>query len=80
VIIMNVYRISGKFLMGRKYQVFTKEMIGKGKSEALERLYSIIGSKHNVERRYIKVEKITQIKPESAEDPLVRYKVGVKNE
>lgn len=80
MIFMKIYRISGKFLMGNKYQEFTKEMIGKGKSEALERLYSILGSKHNVGRRYIKVEKITQIKPESAEDPLVRFKVGEKNE
>jgi len=77
---MKVYRISGTFLMGNSNQIFTKEIIGKGKSEALELLYSDLGSKHNVNRRNIKIEKITEIKPGNIEDPIVRYKAGVKDD
>lgn len=74
---MKIFRISGTFLMGNSKQEFTKEIIGKGKSEAIERLYSELGSKHNVNRRNIKIQKIKEVKPESVEDPIVKFKAGV---
>ena len=77
---MKVYRITGSFLMGTNYQHFTKEIIGTGKSEAIERLYSDLGSKHYVNRRNIKIEKISEIKPNKIEDPIVKYKAGVKDD
>ena len=77
---MKVYRVTGTFLMGESYQQFTKEIIGTGKSEAIERLYSDLGSKHYVNRRNIKIEKISEIKPNKIEDPIIKFKAGVKND
>jgi large subunit ribosomal protein LX len=75
---MKVYKITGTFLMGDSSQHFTKEIMGKGKSEALQRLYSVLGSKHKVKRRNIKITKMTEIKPEKIEDPILKFQVGGK--
>ena len=75
---MKVYRISGTFLMGDNTQHFTKEILGKGKADAVEIIYSILGSKHKVKRRNIKFTKITEIKAEKAEDPIVQHLAGGK--
>lgn len=76
---MKIYRITGSFMMGETYQEFTKEIIGKGKIEALERLYSDLGSKHKVKRRNIKLKKMTEIKIDKVENPLVKYQAGAKD-
>jgi large subunit ribosomal protein LX len=77
---MKIYKITGTFLMGDAHQQFTKEVLGKGKSDATERLYSELGSKHKVNRRNISIEKITEIKPEKVEDPIIKYKAGAGND
>ena len=45
---MKVYRIEGRFLMGKIWQPFSKEVIGNDENEAKERLFSILGSRHRV--------------------------------
>ena len=75
---MKIYKITGTFLMGTDSQPFTKEVLGKGKTDALETLYSDLGSKHKVKRRNIKIGKITEIKLNKVKDPIVQYKAGGK--
>jgi len=72
---MKVYRIKGKFLMGKIWQPFSKEFIGENEEEAKERMYSIIGSRHRVKRRMIKVEEIKEINRDEIEDPVIKYMV-----
>ncbi len=55
-----LFRISGKFLMGDKYQKFEKEVVALKKEHALELVYSDLGSKHKVKRTQIKIEKIEE--------------------
>ena len=72
---MKVYRIEGKFLMGKIWQPFSKEVIGNDENEAKERLFSLLGSRHRVKRRMIKVETIKEVSKEEIEDPVIKYLV-----
>ncbi|MCD6572540.1 MAG: 50S ribosomal protein L18a [Thermoplasmata archaeon] len=72
---MKVYRIEGRFLMGKIWQPFSKEVIGNDENEAKERLFSILGSRHRVKRRMIKVEAIREVRKEEIEDPVIKYLV-----
>ena len=72
---MKVYRIEGRFLMGKIWQPFSKEVIGNDENEAKERLFSILGSRHRVKRRMIKVEAIREVSKEEIEDPVIKYLV-----
>jgi len=72
---MKVYRISGKFLMGKIWQPFSKEVIGNDENEARERLFSILGSRHRVKRRMIKIDNIKEVSKDEIEDPVIKYMV-----
>lgn len=72
---MKIYRIEGRFLMGKIWQPFSKEVIGNDENEAKERLFSILGSRHRVKRRMIKVEAIREVSKEEIEDPVIKYLV-----
>ena len=61
--------------MGKIRQPFSKEVIGNDENEAKERLFSILGSRHRVKRRMIKVEAIREVSKEEIEDPVIKYLV-----
>lgn len=75
---VKTYRIKGWFKHDRGRQKFTKEMRSISKEDMIERLYSIIGSKHGVKRNLIHISEIEEIEPEEAEDPRVRTFAGVE--
>lgn len=62
------YRVKGKFRAGSANQKFTRELRETSKENALERIYSEIGSKHGTKRSLIKITKIEEIIPEYAKD------------
>lgn len=64
-----LFRVTGKFLMGNRYQKFTKELLTV---DPKEKLYSELGSKHRVKRRRIKIEAIKELKKEDCKDPVLR--------
>ncbi len=72
---MKAFKATGTFLMGEKTQLFSKEVAAKDKNEAEELVFSIMGSKHNVKRFRIDIEKISPLKPEEITDPVVAYKI-----
>jgi large subunit ribosomal protein LX len=73
---VKVYRITGFMLIGQdkypQWVKFVKEIRALKPEHAIERLYSELGSKHKVKRANIKIVDIVEIKPEEAEDRLVR--------
>ncbi len=72
---MKAYRIEGKFLMGKKWQPFVKEVIGNSEEEARERILSILGSRHRVKRRMINIASIKELSKDEIEDAVVKYMV-----
>lgn len=73
-----VFRITGKFRMGENMQPFTKEYQAISKENVIEKIYADIGSKHKVKRGKIKIKEVKEIKPEEAEDAVIRAMMGVE--
>lgn len=58
---IKTYEIKGKFLMGDKIRPFVKECRALSKEQAVEFIYSDIGSKHKTPRNKIKIEEIREV-------------------
>ncbi len=56
-----MWRVKGVFRMGKRWVKFEKEIEAPSEKLALEKILSILGSKHKVKRRYIKVEVIERV-------------------
>ena len=65
--------------MGKIWQPFSKEVIGNDENGAREWIYSVLGSRHRVKRRMIKIEEMKEISKDEIEDPVIKYMVE-KNE
>ncbi|WP_087035556.1 50S ribosomal protein L18Ae [Thermococcus litoralis] len=69
---VKVFRVRGVFEKnGRKFK-FTKEYRALKPEDIKELVLSEIGSKHRVKRSKIYIQGIEEIKPEEAENPIVR--------
>ncbi|MCD6481185.1 MAG: 50S ribosomal protein L18a [Thermoplasmata archaeon] len=77
---MKAYRIKGSFLMKDVWQPFAKEVIGNNEEEAKERLLSIMGSRHKVKRRMIKIEEVKELQKDEIEDAVIKYILERENE
>ena len=67
-----IYRVKGRFVLGSEVQVFTKEFKAVKEEEKKEKIYSIFGSKHRINRNQIKIESIEEISADEAEDHIVK--------
>lgn len=68
---MKIFRIQGWFKQGLYRQRFTRELLALSKEQALERIYSDVGSKHRVKRNLIHIEEAIEVKPEEVKNPQV---------
>lgn len=72
---IKVYRIVGYMMISHdKYPVwqkFTQEVRALTEKEALEKVYSNLGSRHKLKRYHIRIEKVEVITPEEATHPEV---------
>jgi large subunit ribosomal protein LX len=51
-------------LHGLEWAPYTKIIAAPNAKQATERTFAVIGSKHNLKRRYIKVDAVTAVKAE----------------
>ncbi len=75
---MKVHRVMGKFRMGKKkgeWQRFSKEVISEDEEGAIEKIYSLFGSKHRVKRTNIKIYDTEEMDEEEVEDDLIKEKI-----
>jgi large subunit ribosomal protein LX len=70
---MKAYRVKGEFLMKNVWQPFSKEVVGENEEVVREKILSIIGSRHKVKRRFIKIAEIKELQKDEIEDPVVKY-------
>ena len=61
-----IYRVKGRFVLGSEVQVFTKEFKAVKEEDIEEKIYSIFGSKHRINRNQIKIESIEEISADSS--------------
>ncbi len=63
--------------MGRRYQPFTKEVAAEDEVSAIENVLSVLGSKHRIKRKFIKVEQVDEVGVDDVTDPAVIHLLGV---
>ena len=56
------FEVKGTFRMGEDWMPYTKVIEAPNEKQAQERTFAVIGSKHNLKRRYIKVETVIPAK------------------
>lgn len=72
---MKAYRVAGEFLMGRRFQPFSKEVAAEDEEGAVERVLSVLGSKHRTKRKHVRVREVAEVPPGEVEDPVVTFQV-----
>jgi len=75
---MKVHRVMGKFRMSKdkgEWQRFSKEVISDNEEEAIEKVYSLFGSKHRVKRTNIKIYDSEKVDEDEVEDDLIQQKI-----
>jgi large subunit ribosomal protein LX len=55
------YEVKGSFLMGEDWMPYTKVVEAPNEKQAAERTFAVIGSKHKLKRRYIKVDGVKPV-------------------
>jgi large subunit ribosomal protein LX len=75
---MKAFRVSGKFKMGHAMMQFTNEYALADRRLVEDKVLSEFGSKHGVNRRNIKIEKVEEIGLDQVQDASVRQMLGGK--
>jgi large subunit ribosomal protein LX len=57
---MKNFQIKGTFKAGVEWEKFTKKVESQNEKNALDKVYSLFGSKHGIKRNYIKIESINE--------------------
>lgn len=73
-----VFRVTGTFYTGHHTQNFSKEIVAESEERARELIMSLIGSKHAVPRRLIKIASTKEVPAGEVEDAVVRHIAGLK--
>ena len=68
---MQAFRATGTFPNGRTIQPFTKDVVAADEVDARHRVYSFFGSRHGVNRRFVKIESVDKIEPTTSTEPAV---------
>jgi len=69
---VKIFRVIGRITKPNFKTDFEKEVRALKPEQAIEKVYMELGSKHRVKRFHIKILKVEEIKPEEAEDPIIR--------
>jgi len=78
---MKAFRVAGKYSpKGKEWFKFTKDVVADSEEEAVEKAYSLLGSKYGIKRRLIRIEETKEINPEESNDPVVKYHMRDENE
>ncbi|MDD4484384.1 MAG: 50S ribosomal protein L18Ae [Methanoregula sp.] len=56
------FEVKGTFRMGEDWMPYTKVIAAPNARQAEERTFAVIGSKHKLARRYIKISGVSPVK------------------
>lgn len=76
---MKAFEVKGQYRLSlRKWQPFAIEVASADEKAALEKSLALIGSRHKVKRRFVKIEGVKALKLEEVTDHAVKYLLGAK--
>ncbi len=56
------FEVKGTFRMGEVWKPYAKIIAAPNEKQAQERAFALMGSKHNLKRRYIKIDSVKAAK------------------
>lgn len=76
---MKAFEVKGQFRISRRdWQPFALEVASADEKAALEKSLALIGSRHKVKRKFVKIEGVRSLKPEEVSDHTVKHLLGAK--
>ena len=69
---VKVFRVIGKIRKPNFKTEFRKEVRALKPEDAVEKVYTLLGSKHRVKRYQMNISKVEELKPEEIENVLVK--------
>ena len=57
---MKNFFVKGKFKAGSNWENFTKKVESQNEKNAIDKVYSVFGSKHGIKRSQIQIESIAE--------------------
>ena len=76
---MKAFEVKGQFRISlRNWQPFTIEVASEDEAAAVERTFSLIGSRHKVKRQFVKIDGVKILKGDEITDHMVRHILGAE--
>ncbi len=69
---VRAFRVSGVMRIKGSWQKFSVELTEVSEEGAVERVYSLLGSRHKLKRAHIKVLEVRELSPDEVTDLRVR--------
>lgn len=57
---MKTFQVKGTFKAGVTWEKFTKVVESQNEKNALEKVYSLFGSKHGLKRNFVKIDSVEE--------------------
>jgi len=70
---MKAFRVKGTAPFGQQRQAFSMDLPATDAADAEHRVYSIMGSRHNVTRRSVHLQSVAEIDPRTSQEPSVLH-------
>jgi large subunit ribosomal protein LX len=75
---MKAFEVKGQFRISvKRWQPFAIEVASEDEAAAVERTFSLIGSRHKVKRPFVKIDGVKALSGDEITDHTVRYLMGV---
>ncbi len=76
---MKAFEVKGQYRISqRKWQPFAIEVASPDEKAALDKLLALIGSRHGVKRKFVKIDGVKALKLEEVTDHAVKHLLGAK--
>jgi len=75
-----IWRASGEYIKKNRKFTFTKELLGDKEAHVREKIFSELGSRHRVTRKYIAISEVKELKPEEVTDLDLRRILGLESD
>jgi large subunit ribosomal protein LX len=80
IVSSKIWRASGEYIKKNRKFRFSRELLGEKESHIREKIFSELGSRHRVSRKYIVISEVKELKPEEVTDLDLRKILGVESE
>ncbi len=76
---MRAFEVKGQFLVSsRRWQPFSMEIASTDENAAVEKTMALIGSRHKVKRKFVKIEGIRALRAEDVSNHAVKHLLEAK--